>query len=88
MTHFRVTKSDKHLLINAFAVEEKRESGLRVLKRETVLRGDYLSLGIHADYDVAPDGKSFLMLKHVGPESQLIVVHNWAKEVRQRTQAR
>lgn len=37
----------------------------------------------HANYDIAPDGKHFLMLKGVEPLG-LIVVHNWADAVRAR----
>lgn len=41
----------------------------------------------HASYDVAPDGR-FLMLKRAGAESQTIVVHNWARELREKTAGR
>ena len=34
----------------------------------------------HADYDVSPDGKNFLMLKPTG-ETQVTVVYNWLDEV-------
>jgi hypothetical protein len=40
----------------------------------------------HANYDISPDGKRFLMLKGVEPLG-LIVVHNWADEVRARVRA-
>ena len=36
---------------------------------------------------VAPDGR-FLMLKRAGSESQTIVVHNWARELREKTAPR
>ena len=40
----------------------------------------------HANYDVSPDGKRLLMLK--GAEQQgLMVVHNWADEVRARVRS-
>jgi len=37
----------------------------------------------HANYDVAPDGKGFVMV-HQGQLSQIIVVQNWQEEVRRR----
>jgi Tol biopolymer transport system component len=52
--------------------------------RKVVLSGDYLTDSSHPDYDVAPDGR-FLMLKRAGAESQTIVVHNWGREVREKT---
>jgi serine/threonine-protein kinase len=52
--------------------------------RSVVLSGDYLTDATHANYDVAPNG-SFLMLKRAGAESQTVVVHNWASELRQKT---
>ena len=55
--------------------------------RKTVLTGDYLSDSSHPNWDVAPDGR-FLMLKRAGAESQTIVVHNWARELREKTAPR
>jgi len=37
----------------------------------------------HANYDVSPDGKSFIMV-HQGQLSQIIIVQNWQEEVRHR----
>jgi hypothetical protein len=37
----------------------------------------------HANYDVAPDGKGFVMV-HQGQLSQIIIVQNWQQEVHQR----
>jgi Tol biopolymer transport system component len=55
--------------------------------REVALTGDYLTDSSHPNWDVAPNG-NFLMLKRAGAESQTIVVHNWAKELREKTAAR
>ena len=55
--------------------------------RSVALTGDYLTDATHANYDVAPDGR-FLMLKRAGAESQTIVVHNWGRELREKTAAR
>ena len=55
--------------------------------RTVVLTGDYLTDASHADYDVAPNGR-FLMLKRAGAESQTVVVHNWGRELREKTAPR
>jgi serine/threonine-protein kinase len=52
--------------------------------RSVVLRGNYLTDATHASYDVAPDGR-FLMLQRAGAESQTVVVHNWGRELREKT---
>jgi serine/threonine-protein kinase len=52
--------------------------------RKTVLTGDYLTDSSHPNWDVAPDGR-FLLLKRAGAESQPIVVHNWGRELREKT---
>ena len=52
--------------------------------RKTVVTGDYLTDSSHPNWDVAPDG-SFLMLRRAGAESQTVVVHNWGREVREKT---
>jgi Tol biopolymer transport system component/tRNA A-37 threonylcarbamoyl transferase component Bud32 len=53
-------------------------------KRQVMLTGDYLTDSSHPNWDVAPDGR-FLMLKRAGAESQTIVVHNWVRELREKT---
>ncbi|MEO7521092.1 MAG: protein kinase [Gemmatimonas sp.] len=53
----------------------------------TIARGEYLLDTSHQSWDVAPDGR-LLLLKRAGEPSQLIVVHNWARELRERTRAR
>jgi serine/threonine-protein kinase len=55
--------------------------------RKVVVTGDYLTDSSHPNYDIAPDGR-FLMLKRAGAESQTIVVHNWGRELREKTAAR
>jgi serine/threonine-protein kinase len=59
-------------------------SGLSIGTRKVVLTGDYLSDSSHPSYDVAPDGR-LLMLKRAGAEAQTIVVHNWGRELREKT---
>ena len=55
--------------------------------RKVVLNGDYITDSTHPNYDVAPDGQ-FLMLKRAGAESQTVVVHNWGRELREKTSGR
>jgi hypothetical protein len=33
---------------------------------------------------VSPDGKSFVLLRSVGPNDQIVVVHDWKYELRER----
>jgi serine/threonine-protein kinase len=55
--------------------------------QSVALTGDYLTDSSHPNWDVAPDGR-LLMLKRAGAEAQTIVVHNWARELREKTAAR
>ena len=55
--------------------------------RKVVVTGEYLTDATHASYDVSPDGK-FLLLKRAGDESQTIIVHNWVRELREKTAKR
>ena len=55
-----------------------------VVDRKKVFASSVIeSSAIHANYDVGPKGE-LLMVMRSGPEAQVIVVHNWAKEVRER----
>ena len=56
-----------------------------VTSRETLFEGPYSTDLYHPNYDVAPDGKSFIMLRPVEENRQLVMVVNWIKELRQRT---
>lgn len=46
----------------------------------------YLTLPVHRQFDVSPDGKRFLMIRRVGvgTESLLILVQNFFEELRAR----
>jgi hypothetical protein len=55
--------------------------------RQVVTTGDYLTDASHPNWDVGPDGR-LLMLKRAGAESQTILVHNWARELREKTAAK
>ena len=55
-----------------------------IVDRRRVAIDDYLTDASHAGYDLFPDGR-LLVLKRAGAESQTIIVHNWAREVREKT---
>ena len=62
-----------------FAVPLTVSPALAVGSRRTVLTGTYMREPFHSNYDVAPDGKSFVFIRSVdarGPP-QLVVVLNW-----------
>ena len=56
-------------------------------ERRVVLTGDYLTDSTHPSWDVAPDGQ-FLLLRRAGAESQTVIVHNWGRELREKTAPR
>jgi dipeptidyl aminopeptidase/acylaminoacyl peptidase len=56
--------------------------------RRLALEGEFVPNASHQNYDIAPDGKHFLMIKRAGGEAQTIVVHNWLPEVRARIAAK
>jgi serine/threonine-protein kinase len=47
-----------------------------------VFEGGYLADGGFSNYDVAPDGKHFLMLQSVDRQAETIMVYRWADELR------
>jgi serine/threonine-protein kinase len=57
---------------------------LQVTGRRVLFSGLYSTDIFHPNYDVAPDGKSFLMIKPVDLSRGLIMVVNWARELRRR----
>jgi hypothetical protein len=60
-----------------------------VLTRTAVLEANYLlNLPPHANYDVSSDGKSFVLLRPVGQSNEIVVVHGWKYELRERTSGR
>ncbi|MEO8030314.1 MAG: protein kinase [Gemmatimonadota bacterium] len=58
---------------------------LAVNSRDTLFEGPYLTDLYHPNYDVAPDGRSFIMVRPVEATRQLVVVVNWLEELRRRT---
>jgi Tol biopolymer transport system component len=55
-----------------------------VTARDTIFRSGMISAPVHASYDVAPDGKHFVIVRSTGPDAQLIIVHDWKYELRAR----
>ena len=60
---------------------------LAVVARDTLFAGPYTTDLWHPNYDVAPDGKGFVMVRPVEQDRQLIMVVNWGEELRQRTRS-
>jgi hypothetical protein len=58
-----------------------------VVGRRVLFSGPYATDIFHPDYDVAPDGKSFLMVRPVDQSRGLVMVVNWAAELRRRSSA-
>jgi serine/threonine-protein kinase len=58
---------------------------LLVTARETLFEGPFATDLYHPNYDVAPDGRSFVMVRPVEENRQLVMVVNWIQELRQRT---
>jgi serine/threonine-protein kinase len=52
--------------------------------RDTLFTGEFSTSSWHQNYDVAPDGKSFIMLRPVDRHRRLVMVVNWVEELRRR----
>lgn len=50
-------------------------------EHKVAVRGDYVADLATANYDVAPDGTQFLMLKRAGEDARALVVLNWGTEL-------
>ncbi len=57
---------------------------LGVSARRVVFTGPYASDIFHPNYDVAPDGRSFVMIRPAQDHRRIVMVVNWAKELRRR----
>ena len=68
-------------------VDVSTGSSFSIGQRRVVLTGDYLTDSSHPNWDVDLNGR-FLMLRRAGAEAQTIVVHNWARELREKTAPR
>ena len=59
-------------------------STLVVASRETLFSANSILGNIHANYDVAKDGRHFLMVRSVGNQSDLTVVLHWLEDAKRR----
>ncbi|MEP7327098.1 MAG: hypothetical protein ABI836_14200, partial [Gemmatimonadota bacterium] len=57
---------------------------LAVTSRELLFEGPFATDPYHPNYDVTPDG-TFIMIRPVEENRQLVMVVNWIQELRQRT---
>ncbi len=57
---------------------------LGVATRRDLFSGPFAADVYHPDYDIAPDGKSFVMVKPAQDRRRLVLVTNWARELRRR----
>lgn len=56
-----------------------------VLRRTVVFDGPYADWPYHSAYDIAPNGRDFVMIKHSEQrEGELVIVLNWLDEIRQK----
>jgi len=62
--------------------------GFAVMQRRRVSENLMSYTSIHADYDVFPDGKRVLGLQPTEADIRVVMVHNWAAEVRARLTGR
>jgi serine/threonine-protein kinase len=57
-----------------------------VISRQPLFDGTYTFLGsVHANFDLAPDGQHFLLIKPMSADAQTVVVRDWKYELRERT---
>ncbi len=74
-------RSGQQIIVAALGVS----GGIRVLSRRAVLAWR-ASFDLHANYDVAPDGR-LLLVKPAGDDAKITVIVNWATDVRARLAA-
>ncbi len=58
---------------------------LGVVSRQTIFEVPFATDLYHPNYDVMPDGHSFVMVRPVEADRHLVMVLNWAAELRQRS---
>jgi eukaryotic-like serine/threonine-protein kinase len=57
---------------------------LAITGRRKLFEGPYMAEAYHQNYDLSPDGRSFVMIKPVPGAVRLMIVVNWAQELRMR----
>ena len=58
---------------------------LQVTAHTPLFDGPFATDLFHPNYDVAPDGDTFVLVRPVEKNRQLVMVVNWIEELRQRT---
>jgi serine/threonine-protein kinase len=61
---------------------------LAVTARDPLFDGPFATDVYHPNYDVEPDDRTFVMVRPVAENRQLVLVVNWLQELRQRTRTR
>ncbi len=61
---------------------------LQVTSRVPLFNGPFATDVYHPNYDVAPDGQTFVMVRPVEDNRQVVLVVNWLQELRRRTGGR
>ena len=69
------------------AISYSTTPGFAVTSRRVLFSGRYDTHPFHQNYDVAPDGKHFVMIKPGSAKPQVVVVVNWLEEFRRRLRA-
>jgi serine/threonine-protein kinase len=59
-------------------------SGFTVTSRDVLFAGNFAVHSFHPNFDVAPDGRHFVMIKQGDDETQVVVIVNWVEELRAR----
>ena len=57
---------------------------LRITTRQILFDAPFTSDPYHPNFDIAPDGKSFVMIRPMYEDRQMVMVVNWADELKQR----
>ena len=73
-----------------YAATVRTTPSFAVLSRDVVLdvAGYSLFPPVHANYDLSPDGKHFLLVRPIDPSAGLVVVHGWRREISELMRAR
>jgi len=71
-----------------YAVPVTGTPTLAVGARSLAFAGPFATDEYHPDYDVAPDGKGFVMILPLAEDRQLLVALDWAQELRARVGSR
>ena len=63
------------------------EPTVSVVSRKIVYEGSFATSSIHANYDIAPSQKEYLVLKNQFDNSQSVMIHDWKYELLSRLKA-